>query len=499
MKRVFSFKRFLTLLLAFVMLLSAGCASASLAAKTTVELDALATDDGKKNGENKILPETEGSVADKKADGPSLNGWALSEFTIVYSEKQPDYTARAAIWLQNEIEKKTGVKLPVSVAEKTKPSAHEIVVGETDRDVSKALDAETEGMELSYLARKGHVAMEGDSFVIAAAAYRFAQDYLNGENVPAKITVADPIAETPKNFILLIGDGMGQNHTKLFDAYQNQKVVDYTDGEASFYGHLFPYQGLAVTNNVKGSTTDSAASATALATGVKTTNGRIGKDADGKDLVSITEIAASKGMATAIMSTEVSSGATPAAFSAHALDRDDTEEILASQKALAKKRGTIVSCKYNVYTAKELEELEKAVVQTLDTLFSDPDGSFMMYEEAYIDKHSHNNDLLMAYKALARFDQVIGLVMEQAFYHPETMVVITADHETGGIVSRGKGKFNFSETSHTNFKVPVFAYGQGAEVFDDKTVENVQIPKTLVKMMGGTLASDTDAQYPPLF
>ena len=296
----------------------------------------------------------------------------------------------------------------------------------------------------------------------------------------------------------MIGDGMGQNQTKLFEAYKNTKTVDYTDGEESFYGLLFPNKGLAVTNNVKGSTTDSAASGTALSTGVKTSNGRIGKTADGADLLSITELAASMGMATAVMSTEVSTGATPSAFSAHAEERTDTEGILASQKAVSAKYGTIISCEYNVYTAKELVALEEALTGTLDTLFADPDGSFMMYEEAYIDKHCHNNELVEAFKALARFDQAIGLVMEKAFYNPDTVVIITADHETGGLVYRGQGKFSYSDTSHTSAKVPVFAYGQGTEVFNGVTIENVQIPKTIAKMFGGVLAADTDAQYPPL-
>lgn len=494
-------KRLLALFIALFMLFAAGCAS-SLPAETdpgpsqTLEVKT----EEKTAEEERILPDPEGAVAEIPVEGAGLNGWALTDFTIVYSETQPDYTVRAAEWLRDTIQAKTGVELKITTTEKQKePLAHEIVVGETDREISKALDAKSEGLECSYLARRGHVAMEGNAFAVAAAAYRFAEDYLSGKNVPAEITVAQPITAAPKNFILLIGDGMGQNQTKLFEAYKDKRIVDYTDGEESFYGLLFPNKGLAVTNNVKGTTTDSAASATALATGYKTANARIGRSADDADLLSITELAASRGMATAVMSTEVSTGATPSAFSAHASDRDETEAILASQKSVAAKCGTVISCDYNVYTAKELVALEDAVRQNLQTLFADPEGSFMMFEEAYIDKHCHNNELNEAFKALARFDQVIGLVMEEAFYHPETVVVITADHETGGLVYRGQGKFNFSDDSHTSAKVPVFAYGQGTEVFNGKTVENVQIPKTLAKMFGASLAADTDATYPPLF
>lgn len=494
-------KRLFAALLALWMLLACGCASTLPAETATATAQtAVSKITGEAKEENKILPDPEGAVAETPAEGAALNGWSLEDFTIVYSEKEPDYTARAAEWLRDTIQTRTGVELKITTAEKqTAPAEHEIVVGETDRDISKALDAKSEGLECSYLARRGHVAMEGNAFAIAAAAYRFAEDYLNGTNVPAEITVAEPITAAPKNFIVMIGDGMGQNQTKLFEAFKDKRGVDYTDGEDSFYGLLFPNKGLARTDNIKGSTTDSAASATALSSGYKTTNGRIGRSQEDTDLLSITELAASRGMATAVMSTEVSSGATPAGFSAHATDRGDTEDILASQKALQDKYGAVVTCDFNVYTKAELAALEQAVTQNLNTLFADPDGSFMMYEEAYIDKHSHNNDPAMTFKALARFNQIIGLVMEQAFYHPDTVVLITADHETGGLIYRGQGKFNYSSESHTNAKVPVFAFGQGTEVFHDKTIENVQIPKTLAKMFGGALATETDAQYPPLF
>ena len=498
MKNTSLVKRLFAAFLALWMLLASGC-SAALPAETLP-----ATEEQEQTAvtaeEEKILPDPEGATADVPVEGLGLNGWAFQDFTIVYSEKQPDYTARAAEWLRDTIRERIGVELTLTTTEKQKtPGEHEIVVGETDRDISKALAAPATGFQCSYLARRGHIAMEGTSFTIAAAVYRFAEDYLSGTAVPAEITVAQPVTAAPKNFILLIGDGMGRNQTKLFEAYQGKKIVDYTDGESDFYGHLFPYQGLAATNNIDGGTTDSAASATALATGLKTSNGRIGRSKEDTDLLSITELAASRGMATAVMSTEGSGGATPSGFSAHATNRSDTEDILASQKALQDKFGTLVTCDFNVYTAAELEALEEAVTKNLDTLYADPDGFFMMYEEAYIDKHCHNNDMTMTFKALARFNQTIGLVMEQAFYHPETAVLITADHETGGLVYRGQGKFNYSTGSHTNAKVPVFAYGEGMEVFHDKTVENVQIPKTLAKMFGGALALETDGEYPPLF
>ena len=121
----------------------------------------------------------------------------------------------------------------------------------------------------------------------------------------------------------------------------------------------------------------------------------------------------------------------------------------------------------------------------------------MMYEEAYIDKHSHNQMKEEATWAVFRFNQAIALFMEFAFYNPDTMVIITADHETGNLTDLG-GYLKYGHGDHTDKLVPVFAYGVGTEVFHDKTIENVQIPKTIAKMWGQSLAADTDEQYPPL-
>jgi alkaline phosphatase len=197
------------------------------------------------------------------------------------------------------------------------------------------------------------------------------------------------------------------------------------------------------------------------------------------------------------MSTEVQSGATPGGFSAHANDRDDTADILASQKVLQETCGTIIEADHDLYTAYGVYQLEQRINATLNTLAQDEDGFFVMYEEAHIDKHGHNLDEDGAAKAVLRFNQAIATFMEFAFYHPDTFLLITADHETGGLSMMG-GKLKFTGGGHTSRDVPVYAYGQGAEVFDDLSIENVQIPKTIVSWWGESLAADTDDQYPVL-
>ena len=122
-------------------------------------------------------------------------------------------------------------------------AAHEIVVGDTDRAISKKLDAECEGLEYALLADGGHIAMEGDYFIIAAAAYFFVDSYVpvgDGQTtVPATVEIHEPIVKEAKNYILLIGDGMGVNQTRLFDYMENN--IEYGDGEDLFYGYLLPY------------------------------------------------------------------------------------------------------------------------------------------------------------------------------------------------------------------------------------------------------------------
>ena len=147
---------------------------------------------------------------------------------------------------------------------------------------------------------------------------------------------------------------------------------------------------------------------------------------------------------------------------------------------------TSILCGQNKYDVSGVKLLESAVKATLKELSKNENGFFMMYEEAHIDKWCHSNDMDNTFNAVVRFNQVIGVVMEYAFYNPDTFVLITADHETGGLSKASNGSFSYSQTSHSGANVPVFAYGMGAEVFNGLTVENTQIPKTVASMMGVT-------------
>lgn len=489
------FLSFMSLLLVLVM-----CVSCSTVRTTDADSadqldsslgeESFVQDGGADQGEN---------TGETQITAPMLNGVELSKYTIVYSAS-PDYNKRAAQYIKNAIAERAGIELEI-VTDSNKKTDFEIVVGECKRDISTALDANTQGVEFAILADGTNIAMEGDYFVIAAAAYYFVETYITGElfssQVPEEISICTPIVKEAKNFIFLIGDGMGEYQTLLHQVSDKRNARTISDGEDIFYGYMLPYIGRARTNSLSG-TTDSAASGTALATGYKTVNGYIGKNSSLKDVTSLTELAASLGKATAVMSTEASTGATPAAFSAHSNSRDDSTTILNSQSKLKTNSGTIIKCDFNTYTKDGVKSIETNVNSVLEQLSKDEDGFFIMYEEAHIDKHSHNKDMNNAFLALSRFNQVIGVFMEFAFYNPDTFVLITADHETGNLLPNGSGGFTYGSGSHSPQYVPVFAYGVGAEVFHSTVVENVQIPKTIAKMWGVSNFGDTTSSYKSL-
>ena len=181
------------------------------------------------------------------------------------------------------------------------------------------------------------------------------------------------------------------------------------------------------------------------------------------------------------MSTETDTGATPSSFSAHADNRNDDKDIRLSQAEAMAKYGTIIDCGYNYYTKNYMSVIE--ITNTLTLLEKNEKGFFLMYEEAYTDKHSHDNNLDKTLQAMVRFNQAIGRFMEYAFYNPDTFVLITADHETGDLYEED-GELKFHHDDHTGKNVRYFAYGYGAEIFDGKEIENVQVAHTIASFMG---------------
>ena len=431
-----------------------------------------------------VLARPDAPTPDSEPTPPTINGVSLSEYVIVYDEDALDYNKRAAEYIKNTAAEKYGIELTL-VDDDTDKNPHEIVVGETSREISASLNEETEGLEFSILADVDSIALEGDCFVIAAAAYYFTETYASrdGEsvNIPTTPSVHEPIVKKAKNFILLIGDGMGVYQTKLFEYMEN--TCDYGDGEDLFYGYMLPYLGYSRTESFSG-ITDSAAGGTALACGYKTLNGYVGVNIAQKPVKSLTELADELGMDAAVMSTEVETGATPSTFLAHVTSRSYTsilyDKIIEAQNTY----GTIVDCGFDYYKPRYMKLIENHITDALNTVSANENGFFFMYEEAHIDKHSHDNDMEDTFLALIRFNQVIARFMEFAFYNPETMVVITADHETGELYPDEDGTLNYHHDDHSAADVLIFAYGYDAHLFNGVTVENIQIAHTIAALMG---------------
>jgi alkaline phosphatase len=420
----------------------------------------------------------------KFLDAPTINGTSLEEYTIVYDEDGLDYNQRAAEHIKDTVKNRYNLDIPI-IDDDSNKVAHEIVVGETSRDISISLDAKVEGLQFAILASEGSIALEGNYFVIAAAAYFFTETYANSDGdsvtVPETISIHDPIVKKAKNFIMLIGDGMGVYQTLMLDYMENN--IDYSDGEDIFYGYMLPYMGESKTDSLSG-TTDSAAGGTALSCGVKTYNKYIGKDKDLNDIKSLTELADELGKDAVVMSTEFDTGATPSSFAAHASNRNSTADLMDSLINATLNYGTVIDCGYNYYTPSQLELLEDHIETNLNNAASNENGFFFMYEEAYIDKHCHSNDLTKTLEALVRFNQAIARFMEFAFYHPETLILITADHETGSLAPDENNNLVYGSEEHSSANVPIFVYGYDAELFNGQIIENIQIAHTFAALMG---------------
>ncbi len=404
----------------------------------------------------------------------------ISDYIIVRPANATDYEINAAQYIQEQIKELTGKKLDI-VKDSQKQKSNEILVGLTNRELSKeSSKTNTQGLQFVINSKGSAISIYGYKFLVAGAAYRFVEEYFKDGNfnnkIPQQVKVYVPTPQKAKNYFLLIGDGMGPVQTRLFEFFDS-KISNASDNEKMFYGYLLPNIGDCKTDSNNG-TTDSAAAATALATGFRTENGYVGIDRDGNELKSLTELAVELGFKTAVMSTEASTGATPAGFSAHTNSREDTYGILADQMLM---EDTEFVC--DLTSLASFKETEQVVRNTLKKLQNDK-GTFLMYEEAYIDKYSHGNDMDNTFLMMIRFNQVIGAFMEYALYNPDTMIIITADHETGGLEIGDDGKPEYTTGSHTSEFVKVFAYGVGTEKFNGQKIRNIEIPKFIAANWG---------------
>jgi alkaline phosphatase len=327
-----------------------------------------------------------------------------------------------------------------------------------------------------------------------------------------------------KNIILMIGDGMGV--AQMYAAWtMNHRMLNMT---------TCPFTGLSLTYSADDYITDSAAGATAMSTGEKTKNGYLAVDTAGKPLKTILEIAEEKNLATGLVSTSAITHATPAGFIVHEKLRDDYESIAADflktdidvfigggadhfrkrkdnrdlTKELAAKgyqlafsieeaakfqKGKLAALTAPEHNPKMSDGrgnmLSEATQTALNILSKNSNGFFLMVEGSQIDWGNHANDEHYVIDETIDFDHAVGVALDYARKNENTLVIIIADHESGGMtITNGKlydatVKAEFSTHFHTAVPVPVYAFGPGAEMFTG-VYENTSIFQKMMRAYG---------------
>lgn len=319
----------------------------------------------------------------------------------------------------------------------------------------------------------------------------------------------------PKNVILMIGDGMGLSQITAAS-------VAKRDGLAM---ETCQHIGLVRTYAANKLITDSAAGATAMATGVKTYNGAIGVDMKVEKVKNIVEYAEEAGIATGVITTTHVTHATPACFFSHQKSRTKVNELVAldflssglevligggfkyfqtreDKRDLlreAEKKGYFVCDaldKLDRYCPKKLlclpwaelppqmptrgDFLTKATEKGIEVLNNYDKGFFLMVEGGQIDWGGHNKNTDYIIRELLDFDEAVAAALAFAAKDGNTLVIITADHETGGLsinggdLKTGKVEGAFTTDYHTATMVPIFAFGPSAELFTG-VIENTAI------------------------
>ncbi|ADV42090.1 Alkaline phosphatase [Bacteroides helcogenes P 36-108] len=340
---------------------------------------------------------------------------------------------------------------------------------------------------------------------------------------PYEVTrITPPQGKKIKNVILMIGDGMSLMH--VYSAWTANRGKLFLDN--------CQVVGLSKTYCADKLITDSGAGGTAMAVGQKTNYHSVGVDTLGRPVPSLVDLAAAKGKSTGIAVTCRLWDATPADFCCHNKDRDAEAEIVTDYvnspvdyvfgggsklfENRADGRDLFKELRAKGFSTprnwKELEAVKKgrvfAVTDTVDTplpsvrgnllaraslkgielLNQNKNGFFMMIEGSQLDDYGHFNDLDLLMQETHDFDRTIGAIYQWAAKDGETLVIVTADHETGGLtlvdgdLKDGKIICKFSTGGHSGVMVPVYAFGPGAQEFTG-IYENTAIFDKIKKLL----------------
>ncbi len=318
------------------------------------------------------------------------------------------------------------------------------------------------------------------------------------------VSVQEPKGKKVKNIIFMIGDGMGLEQISAAWVCNGGKLnLDN-----------FTYVGLQRTYSANKLVTDSAAAGSALATGEKTNNGMIAMTPDSVAVKSLAEEAMEKGKRAGAAVTCRVTDATPAVFFSHAPSRKLMDDIAVQmtnsglyflsgggtkywsgredgidlvgqaeamgyayvetkEEMMAVEEGPVIALmdEYELQPALDRGDILPSSVQKALQVLDNKKGFFLMIEGSMIDDGGHDNKAGKTMEEIFDFDRTLGLVLEWAEKDGETLVIVTADHATGGMTLLGgsidekKIRVNYSTTGHNGVALPVFAWGPHAEDF----------------------------------
>lgn len=325
-----------------------------------------------------------------------------------------------------------------------------------------------------------------------------------------------------KNVIFLIGDGMSLNQVSA-GYYANMGGLSIMN---------MNYIGFQVNNPLGAFTTDSAAAGSALATGESHANRHISCSVDGQNIPSLSDYFDEKGYATGVMSLGNVADATPAAFYGHSTERDNADEItrylldghvdllcgsgireftgrrdgvdmvselkkagyefITDADDLGKQTGKVICIDDRMDKAAEESTLDLLADATEDAIEllqkQSKKGFFLMVEGAKIDYAGHSNSLPGSIIETFSFDLAVAEALKFADQNGETLVIVTGDHETGGLTlldgdcKTGRVMATYVTNDHTPAMLPVFAYGPGADQFIG-TYKNTEIARRIKSLI----------------
>ncbi|MBZ0265299.1 alkaline phosphatase [bacterium] len=335
-----------------------------------------------------------------------------------------------------------------------------------------------------------------------------------------------------KNIILMIGDGMG------FNVLYSTKIVS-VGVSGNMYIDLLTATGMMTVHSIDELITDSAAAATAMATGKKTKNRIVSMSENGEIFETILEKAEKRGMVTGLVSTSSITHATPACFASHVesryMENEIAEQIATAGIEVILGGGTQFFTPSNMDGSKRkdsrnlIEEMQETgytfvgdrdalinsssnkllglfssggmktqppepsiaemTEKSLQVLSKSEQGFFLMIEGSQIDWEAHDNDFEDMVRQTLLFDEAVGVALDFAMEDGETFIIVTTDHDTGGLVITGGGQdggnitVSWASTHHTASRVPVFGYGPGAETSIPYIKDNTDVARIIEKLL----------------